>query len=162
MPSWTSCSRPSGLGFTTETTTMHFLVYAYRGLGQCVQAGREKLRRQQPPTLYRGSRLHLWPRPLPDGRGENPGGYTPTQRCNTPMAPGRWKLSSWTRFGNPQVKVQQASASCSFIYGSSRQAEEAQQAQKDPGPEVPIGGLPTDVTLPGCDKIPIGPWQDFM
>eukprot|EP00439_Symbiodinium_sp_Y106_P047514 s5291_g6.t1 len=40
----------------------------------------------------------------------------------------------------------------------SRQVEVEQldEAQKDPGPEVPIGGLPTDVTLPGCDKIPIG------
>ena len=43
-----------------------------------------------------------------------------------------------------------------FIYGSSRQADELQQStQEDPGPEVPIGGLPTDVTFPGCDKIPI-------
>ncbi|CAE7920761.1 GIP, partial [Symbiodinium necroappetens] len=43
-----------------------------------------------------------------------------------------------------------------FIYGSSRQADELQHStQEDPGPEVPIGGLPTDVTFPGCDKIPI-------
>ncbi|CAE7949652.1 GIP [Symbiodinium sp. KB8] len=43
-----------------------------------------------------------------------------------------------------------------FIYGSSRQADELQQStQEDPGPEVPIGGLPTDVNFPGCDKIPI-------
>ena len=43
-----------------------------------------------------------------------------------------------------------------FIYGSSRQADESQRAaQDDPGPEVPISGLPTDITFPGCDKIPI-------
>ena len=44
-----------------------------------------------------------------------------------------------------------------FIYGTSRQASgEQQPPQDDPGPSVPISGLPTDVTFPGLtDKVPI-------
>ena len=44
-----------------------------------------------------------------------------------------------------------------FIYGTSRQASgEQQQPKDDPGPSVPVSGLPTDITFPGLgEKVPL-------